>query len=162
MTVKPRPSNPAKKLELPGRVVRQSRKFGPKRARDDRTLAPFARQPQVFGARIGQRLQEHAVHDAENGGVAPMPMARVSTATAVNPRFFEEHAGRKPNPAASFQETEARGGRGSFFGLLAAAEFHKTPRAVLRGAHARAQIVFDVQLEMALQLRREFAVAAFR
>src|SRR2546429_2483292 len=47
-----------------------------------------------------------------------------------------------------------------FFGLFDAAEFDEGLAAGFCGAHAGAEIVFDMHLEMAVHLRREIPVSA--
>jgi len=124
-----------------------------RRSRDDHKL---------FRVRIGQRLQEHAVHDTENGGVCPDAKGQSQHGDGGKSGILEEHAGRKPEILQQrFKKRKPAAVAVVFFGLLHAAELDQrlTPR--LFCAHPRAEIIFNVHLQMAFHLRGEFAVAAF-
>ena len=55
---------------------------------DRRVGELLIKQHELLWVAVRQRLQQHAVDDAENGGLAPMPSASVSTAAAAKPGVF--------------------------------------------------------------------------
>jgi deferrochelatase/peroxidase EfeB len=58
----------------------------------------------VVQVRHRQRAQNHRIHDAEAGVLAPMPMASVSTAVMVKPGDFHNWRTRIADPEANSAE----------------------------------------------------------
>ena len=120
-----------------------------------------AHQPR--GVAIGQRLHSAASTKAKMATLAPMPSASVRMAVAVNPGVWRSWriAKRRSCSRCSRNGRCCARGRPAFVDSTPPS-FRRARAARRLRRHARAEVVVDVHLEVAVELVGELALAARR
>ena len=114
-------------------------------------LAPDNREP--AGLTIGQRAQENSVYETEDRGVGADAYRQRQHRHHREAGIFQEHPTSKSQVLEQgFKKGKPALGPIVFLSLFNAPQLHERLPPRFGSAHARAQIVLDVHLEMALHL----------
>ena len=117
---------------------------------------------EALGLAIGERLQHDAVHNRENGRIRTNTESQGEHGRSGEARALTQHAaGRAYILQNCFQQGKTSPVPVILLGLLDAAEFRQCLPPCDFRTHAHAQIVFDVHLEMALDLRGKIFFSPF-
>src|SRR5579859_1126037 len=125
-------------------------------------LLPIGKSHNSIERRQGKWMNEESLGDAEDGSVDPDAERQCDHDGSREARVLPKHARAKAQVLQkNFQKRQAAALAVIFFRLFDAAEFHDGLPPRLSRRHAHTQIVFDVQLEVALHLGGQLALAAF-
>src|SRR5260370_27053742 len=108
---------------------------------------------------IGQGLEQNRVQCAENRGGGTDAKSQRQCGRSREARAFAKHAKSKADVGPRrFQNGDAAAVAVALFGLLDAAQLDEGIAAGGPWRHSGAEVVFDVHLEMGLQLLRQIGV----
>ena len=115
----------------------------------------------ALGVATRRTPQQESAHHTKHGGVHGDAESQGDHCRGSETRIFDQHTHAETKiQQQHFQHGQPPTLAITFFGLLDAAEFDQRVAPRVFGIHSRAQVVCDVELEMALHLGGKLAVAA--
>ena len=115
---------------------------------------------ELFGIWKGQRGKQRGINDAEDGSICADSNGECEHCHGSEARALPEDAESKAQISQKkFQKRQTAAVAVILFRLLHAAKFHERVASCGFERHSRAKIVFEVELEVALQFFRKFGIA---